>query len=415
MDRMAGLALAGAGLGAAGLGVAAATGNLPVSKQQQVEELKAQGIVPPPELEKEAQDEQLAMLGMAALAMGGGVGLGVGGNRAWDVIDDELGIGGGYESGDVAGGPGFGGGHWSRGADGAPVPPPPGGSGPRPGGGGRMAAEPSTVELVSRLAASSPQMAAEVQAILDRKAGIAPPLRVEATRRFMETPEAEFMENVAGIDLPMHWTDDRDRFREVVANDEERYPETFGPNGAMRQIADSGIIRSPEALRELQETIDREYGDLDRGLVAESERDYEMGPRTVQYLMPRNKNIPDDTEVGLGLREEIDPMSLRELVSGEPDGADWMALDSELEERKARNEAGDDTYWGPENPYRPPSDASLADQRAYKEYDRAVTAWRNQEGVENAGDIWSLEKAMYGGQPVYNQPDVRHQVRRRVK
>jgi hypothetical protein len=412
MDRMAGLALAGAGLGAAGLGVAAATGNLPVSKQQQLEEFKSQGIAPPPELEKEAQDEQLAMLGMAALAMSGGVGLGVGGDRAWDAIGGGSGFGSGYESGGVAGGSGLGGGYWTRGADGAPVPPP-GGSGPRPGGGSRMAAEPSTVELVSRLAASSPQMAAEVQAILDRKAGKAWPLRVEATRRFVETPEAEFMENFSGIDLQKNWSDIRELFGEVLADSEERYPSVFGANGVMEEIVSSGVDRSPQAFRELQETIDREYGDLDQELVAENQKEFEMGPFHEVYLMPRNKNIPNDTETGLGLREEVDPMSLRELVSGEPDGADWMALDWELEARKARNEAGDDTYWGPENPHRPPSDASLADRKAYKEHDRALWAWINQEGVANNDGFWALSKGLYGGQPVYNQPDMRHQVRRR--
>jgi len=153
MNRMAGLALTGAGLGAAGLGVAAATGNLPVSKQQQLEELKAQGITPTPEQEKEARDEQLAMLGAAALTIGAGTAAGAGSDWVWSALD--------------------------------PV-------------GSKSALDPAESKadaaILRRLSAVSPHVVPEVQAILDRKAGKAPPLRVEATpleseQRFAASPE----------------------------------------------------------------------------------------------------------------------------------------------------------------------------------------------------------------------------------
>jgi hypothetical protein len=71
------LALAGAGFGGAGLAVAGLTGNLPVSKQQELEQLKAMNAVPSPELEQQARDEQVAQWGTAALAVGAGTGLGL--------------------------------------------------------------------------------------------------------------------------------------------------------------------------------------------------------------------------------------------------------------------------------------------------------------------------------------------------
>jgi len=385
MDRVAGLALAGAGLGAAGLGVAAATGNLPVSKQQQVEELKAQGIVPPPELEKEAQDEQLAMLGMAALAMGGG----------------------------VAGGPGFGGGHWSRGADGAPVPPP-GGSGPRPGGGSRMAAEPSTVELVSRLAASSPQMAAEVQAILDRKAGIAPPLRVEARRFWAPAPETEFLENGSGLDLPELWYDSRETMLEDAAYYEKAFPSTFAPGQALDQVIASGIDRSPEALADIARTVRSEYTESEKDLIDQEQRLYEDGPRDRTYVIPRNITPPNEIELGLSI--PVDASSLREIRGEVRNYLDLAhMLGGEAVHREARYNAGDYTYWQPAYPFKPSRDSSLADRRAYEAHSDALGefTWKDyyyDDGTKypdkaHDPDLVGLKNSLYGGQPVYNQPD----------
>lgn len=77
IDRMAGLALAGAGLGGAGLAVAGLNGYLPNSKQQELEQLKALNVTPPPELEQQAKDEQIAQWGTAALSVGAGTGLGL--------------------------------------------------------------------------------------------------------------------------------------------------------------------------------------------------------------------------------------------------------------------------------------------------------------------------------------------------
>lgn len=178
MNRMAGLALAGTGLGAAGLGVAGLTGNLPVSKQQQLEELKAQGIEPTPEQEQQAQDEQLTLWGTGALALGAGAALGAGSSAAWD----GLGAAGAAAAGPPGGVAPSGGGR-------------PPGRGPS-GGARRKAGGGEVVELIGKLAARSPQMASEVQAILDRKAGLAPPLRVEANplpaaTRFAGAPAVE--------------------------------------------------------------------------------------------------------------------------------------------------------------------------------------------------------------------------------
>jgi len=408
MDRMAGLALAGTGIAAGGRGVAAATGNLPVSKQQQLEELKAQGITPTPEQEKEARDEQLAMWGTIALAMGGGVGLGIGGDQALEVVDG--GFGG-------AGGPGVSpyGGQWPRGADGAPVPPP-GGSGPLSPGGSRMAADPATVELVSKLAAFSPEVAGEVQAILDRKAGIAPPLRVEATRHW--APATDLMENLSGIDLPEHWRDTREAMLRDAEAIEAAQPDVFGPKGYLANIANSGVLGSEEALRDLRQTIENEYDDIENQQIGIDIAAIESGDWHRTYLIPRNKNIPNDIETAIDIPVRVDPATLNELKSGEADGRDFMNLWIELDDRRARNAAGDDTYWGPENPYVPPSDASRADRLAYREYDQRMTDWHNQANIDlgynevsrvrdilQDSDLWGVSKGLYGGVPQYNQPD----------
>ena len=397
MDRMAGLALAGAGIAAGGLGMAAATGNLPVSKQQQLEELKAQGITPTPEQEKEARDEQLAMWGTIALAMGGGLGLGIGGDQALSLDGDS----------DSP--------FW---ADGSAKSPPGGGGGggpwPRPGGGSRMAADPETVALAQQMAEVSPWAAAEVEAIMARKAGVAPPVRAEATRYWAPVPESELLDNLSGIDLPRHWHDVRKDGPEQFEIEAMRHPGVFGLGGVMDQVIDSGVDRSPAALADLQYWIDRDQPDMDvEKDIAGLERDASNEGR--MYVIPRNKTIPNDSELGLGIPTRVDPMSLRELVSGEPDGSSFFDQLFELEDRQARSEVGDDTYWVPEHPYRPPSDASFADRQAYRAYEQGLSDWMRQyDSVQLDGQYWdvnlddqmhALRNSLYGGQPVYNQPD----------
>jgi len=181
MDRMAGLTLAGAGLGAAGYGALAVADQLPDSKQQQLRAYEEQGLTPPAELEKEARDEQLGQLGLAALMSGIGAGVGAGGDYAWDLSEHA-------PAADLV----------------IDTPPAAVVTQPRP----RPAAEglsKADAAILQKLSETSPEVAADaarvLPGILQRKAGEAPALRVAAT--VLNPPSAEWQaapaENLAGL------------------------------------------------------------------------------------------------------------------------------------------------------------------------------------------------------------------------
>lgn len=393
MDRMAGLALAGAGLAAGGLGMAAATGNLPVSKQQQLEELKAQGIEPTQEQEKEARDEQLAMWGTIALAMGGGLGLGIGGDQA-------LSLGGDNDSP-----------FW---ADGSVKSPPGGGGGgpwPRPGGGNRMAADPETVALAQQLAAASPSMAAEVEAIMARKAGVAPPVRAEATRYW--APATDLVENYTSIDLPSHWIDTRPGMLNAMSDIESSHQDAMGSDGYITEIARNSHGATPAEISGIAATVAQEFDDAENRAIGKHLLELETAPNDRTYLIPRNKNIPNDVELSIERPAFVDPSSLREIVDDGDDLLSLIELMSQKHARQARYDAGDiDTYWPPEAPFRPSRTSRGSHVNAYRGHQQGLNDWYWQEGLEGTVDLGGLSRGLYGAQPTYGTTSWGQKMRR---
>lgn len=76
MSRLAGYALAGAGLGGLSAGGLSLAGAMPSDRQRELEQQRLEGVEVSPEQEQAAQDEAARNIGVAALAVGGGAGLG---------------------------------------------------------------------------------------------------------------------------------------------------------------------------------------------------------------------------------------------------------------------------------------------------------------------------------------------------